>query len=107
MRSSTDLEPLEPRRLLADFSFGDFVLNGSALFHPGGRTTVTVFIRGASDASIPTVAFKFLDVGFRPDDEHVSFDDPRAIALTSTNVADNTPAVASGKSVSYEITYSP
>src|SRR5262245_2251836 len=106
--TSCFLEMLESRRLLAvDLSFGNFVLSGSPLFTSGGRTTLTVFIRGLAVGTTPTVAFKYLDVGFRADDVRASFDDPAAVALTSTAKDLGNSASPLGRSFSFDITYSP
>jgi Ca2+-binding RTX toxin-like protein len=101
------LERLEPRRMLAvDLGFGPFELSGSPLFTPGGTTRVTVFIRGALSGAAPVLSFKYLDVGFRSDDNRVSFDDPAAVAMTATAVTNGTRAATNGQSVKYDVTYS-
>src|SRR3954471_23839930 len=81
-------ESLEARRLMAgDLAFGDFVLKGSPLFQPGATTQLVTSIRDLLNVPHPagiSVAFKYVDVGFSADDENRRFDDPAAVALTTT-----------------------
>ncbi len=101
-------ETLEVRRLFSDLAFGNFKLSGDPLFHPGGTTIVTVQIRdldGVGVAAGFTVGFKYVDVGFREDDEDVSYDDPTAVALESTATTIAVPASPTGQSYTFDVAF--
>ena len=102
------MEGLEGRRLLSDLAFGDFALSGDPLFARGGTTRVTVVIRdldGVGAAAGAAVDFKYLDVGFGPNDQRASFDDPAAMALTSFTTDKAIPASPGGQSFNFDVTF--
>jgi len=90
--------------MAVDLALGDFELSGSPLFTPGGKTRVTVFVRGALGTTVPTIGFKYVDVGFRSDDEEVSFEDSSAVALTAAPITNSIPPAINGRSLTYDVT---
>jgi Ca2+-binding RTX toxin-like protein len=94
--------------MAADLAFGNFVLRGSPLFQPGETTQLVVMIRDLSHfgvASGVSVAFKYVDVGFRGDDEKAGFDDPAAVALTTVTTTSAIGATSGSTSLTVNLVW--
>ena len=108
-RTDASIEPLEPRRLLtADLNFGLSELSGDGAFKAGGAAIVKTYVRNFGDQNVFqqfAIQFKLLDVGFRPNAEKSSFDDPSAAVLATVNIDDDIFIGSVGKQLNIPITF--
>src|SRR5438046_2903152 len=94
--------------LSGELCFGHFALSGWGIFHPGKTSTVVTIIRNLGTTPVTTafaVAFKAVPIAFGDDGTHASFDDPAAVALSSTSVSQTIRALSADTSFTFDIRF--